>query len=103
MFEDTRAEPQICNLANLRDLSNANLLAKIGVDTAENEPCKDLQEVCKILQDLHLQLFLQKVFQKLFSKKLRAKRAPLRHPLGTQQRKRSARWKILKKSEPKKV
>ena len=52
MFEDTRAEPQICNLANLRELSNANLLAKIGVDTAENEPCKDLQEVCKILQDL---------------------------------------------------
>ena len=30
-------------------------------------------------------------------------RLPLRHPLGTQQRKRSARWKILKKSEPKKV
>ena len=87
------------------------LLAKIGFDTAENEPCKDLQEVCKILQDLHLQLFLQKIFQKRFSKMLRAKRAPLRHPLGTQQRKRRhhgkfsifSKWKILKKSEPKKV
>ena len=26
-----------------RELSNEYLLAKIGVDTAENEPCKDLQ------------------------------------------------------------
>ena len=57
MFEDL--EPQICNLANLRELSNAQLLAKIGVDTAENDPCKDLQKVCKILQDL------QKKFVKL--------------------------------------
>ena len=33
--------------------------AKIGVDRAENEPCKDLQKVCKILQDF------QKVCKKL--------------------------------------
>ena len=55
-------------------LSNEHLLAKIGVDTAENEPCKDLQKVCKILQDLQkvckilqdLQIFLQKFRQKFW-------------------------------------
>ena len=43
----------------------------LGLDTAENEPCKDLQKVCKILQDLQkvckilqdLQIFLQKFRQ----------------------------------------
>ena len=33
-------------------LKNALTLAIGGLDTAENEPCKDLQKVCKILQDL---------------------------------------------------
>ena len=57
-----------------RKLSNEYLLAKIGLDTAENEPCKDLQKVCKILQDLQkvckilqdLQIFLQKFRQKFW-------------------------------------
>ena len=46
----------------------------LGLDTAENEPCKDLQKVCKILQDLQkvckilqdLQIFLQKFRQKFW-------------------------------------
>ena len=45
----------------------------LGLDTAENEPCKDLQKVCKILQDLQkvcknlqdLQFFLQNFWQTL--------------------------------------
>ena len=50
---------------------NAPFLTIRGLDTAENEPCKDLQKVCKILQDLQkvckmlqdLQIFLQKFRQ----------------------------------------
>ena len=46
----------------------------LGLDTAENEPCKDLQKVCKILQDLQkfvkfcktCKIFLQKFRQKFW-------------------------------------
>ena len=52
-------------------LSNAYFIAKFRFDTAENEPAKNLQKVCKILQDLQkvckmlqdLQHFLQKFRQ----------------------------------------
>ena len=39
-------------------LSNAYFLAKIRFDTAENEPAKNLQKFCKILQNLPILLTL---------------------------------------------
>ena len=41
-------------------LSNAYFLAKFRIDTAENEPAKNLQNFAKILQNLPIQLAVGK-------------------------------------------
>ena len=43
---------QVSSSASQHRHSNECLIINIGVDTAENDPCKDLEKVCTILQDL---------------------------------------------------
>ena len=52
IFDEKIEIRERCKGVHCVELSNKYLLAKIGVDTAENDPCNYFQKVCKILQDL---------------------------------------------------
>ena len=55
---DCRAVQRSALCRSRRELSNEYLLAKIGVDTAENEPCKDWVKIARFAKNSTVQRYL---------------------------------------------